>query len=93
MVKTPQCRCPHAKILFSLLGKKWVMFILEAVYHGAHSFTEIRKSIGEANTKILTDRLLELIEYGIILKEDGKYLLSPQGEELVAKIIDITDWW
>jgi DNA-binding HxlR family transcriptional regulator len=61
MVKTPKCSCPHAQSLFTLLGKKWMMFILQAVDHGATTFTEIRHNIGDANTKILTDRLSELV--------------------------------
>ena len=31
MVKSPQCTCPKAQKLFTLLGKKWVIFIMQAV--------------------------------------------------------------
>lgn len=69
------------------------MFILEAIDHGAHTFTEIRHDIGEANTKILTDRLCELVEYQILSKKEGKYFLTPLGEKLIKKILAITTWW
>ena len=61
MVRSPQCSCPHAQALFALLGKKWVIFILQAVEHGATTFSDIRRDTGEPNTKILTDRLMELV--------------------------------
>lgn len=43
MVKQPKCACPNATSLFSLIGKKWTLFIMNAIYHGAHTFTDIRK--------------------------------------------------
>ena len=61
MVRSPQCSCPHSQSLFSLLGKKWVIFIIQSVAQGASTFSAIRQDIGEANTKILTDRLAELV--------------------------------
>lgn len=43
MVKQPKCACPNATNLFSLIGKKWTLFIMHVIYEGAHTFTEIRK--------------------------------------------------
>lgn len=78
MVRNPQCECPHIQTLFTLIGKKWALFILHAVQEGAHTFTEIRTKIGDANTKILTDRLVELVQYELLEKTDGgKYILTP----------------
>ncbi len=94
MVRAPRCNCPHAQSLFTLLGKKWVIFILQAIDEGAHTFTEIRRNIGEANTKILTDRLAELVESEILEKsESSEYTLSPLGQELSRRLIDLADWW
>jgi DNA-binding HxlR family transcriptional regulator len=95
MVRIPQCTCPKAQALFTLLGKKWIIFIMQAVDEGACTFTEIGKSVGWANTKILTDRLHELVEIGILKKntENGKYCLSPLGKELSHRLIDLSHWW
>lgn len=46
MVKSPQCACPKAQALFTLLGKKWIIFIMQAVDNGATTFTEIGKAVG-----------------------------------------------
>ncbi len=95
MVRSPQCACPHAQWLFALLGKKWVLFILQAVDEGANTFTEIRRNIGEANTKILTDRLTELVTTWILLKDtpDSRYSLSPLGQDLSERLIGLAHWW
>lgn len=94
MVKNPQCECPHIQTLFTIIGKKWALFILNAVAEGAHTFTEIRKNIGDANTKILTDRLVELVENEFLVKtETGKYELTPNGAELTQKLMDVANWW
>jgi DNA-binding HxlR family transcriptional regulator len=70
------------------------MFILRAVDEGAHTFTDIRKNIWEANTKILSDRLGELVNCGILLKsETGEYNLSKIGSDLSDKLVDISHWW
>ncbi|MBP9779881.1 helix-turn-helix transcriptional regulator [Candidatus Gracilibacteria bacterium] len=94
MVRIPHCKCPFAQELFTLLGKKWVIFIIEAIDEGAHTFTDIRHSIGEANTKILTDRLTELVGVGIIEKTDtGNYILSKLGKDLSVRLIELAHWW
>jgi DNA-binding HxlR family transcriptional regulator len=94
MVKKPVCNCPNMTELFTLLGKKWSLFILHAIGNGSHTFTEIRSSIGDANTKILTDRLAELVEEGILEKsQQSHYLLSPLGRELDKKIRKLGKWW
>lgn len=95
MVRVPHCACPKAQALFTLLGKKWIIFIMQAIDSGACSFTEIGKEVGGANTKILTDRLNELVGSGIVRKntENGKYCLSDLGKELSHKLIDLSHWW
>ena len=100
MVKTPQCSCPRAQSLFTLLGRKWVIFILQSIDEGHHSFKTIGEAIGDANTKILTDRLEELTESGIIERRVGgdtpgaiRYYLSPLGKKLSEKLIDLSRWW
>jgi DNA-binding HxlR family transcriptional regulator len=71
-----------------------MMFILQAVDHGATTFTEIRHDIGDANTKILTDRLSELVQTGVLSKDDdGSYLLTKRGKELTEKLIALGEWW
>lgn len=94
MVKNPTCDCPYMQQLYTIIGKKWALFIMHSVQSGANSFTEIRKKIGDANTKILTDRLAELVENNILSKtENGKYTLTKNGDELTTRLVEIAHWW
>ena len=93
MVKSPQCHCPNMTNLFTLLGKKWSIFIIYAVKSGHHTFTSIREHTGSPNTKILTDRLAELTGEGIIEKSESEYTLSPLGLKLAKKIKELGEWW
>ena len=94
MVKSPSCSCPNMTKLFTLLGKKWSIFIMYAVGNGHHTFTSIREHTGSPNTKILTDRLAELVEEGVLDKsENTQYRLSATGKELEKKIKKLGEWW
>lgn len=67
---------------------------MHSIQEGSHSFTEIKKAIGDANTKILTDRLAELWQQNIIAKtESGKYILTERGDILTQKVIEMAKWW
>ena len=93
MVKSPQCHCPNMTSLFTLLGKKWSIFIIHAIESGNHTFTSIRRHTGSPNTKILTDRLAELIDEHILEKSEASYHLSPLGKKLAKKISELGIWW
>lgn len=69
------------------------MFLLQAVDEGAHSFTDIRHHVGEVNTKILTDRLAELVSCAILEKRESGYFLTSSGRELTERLLDISHWW
>lgn len=66
MVKAPQYKCIKSTELFELLGKKWVIFIMKAIDEGSHTYGAIREAIGSANTTIVSQRLDELGEQGIV---------------------------
>ena len=71
-----------------------MIFILQSVSHGAHTFTEIRLSIGEANTKILSDRLAELVKMQLLLKDtESHYDLSDRGKKLAEEMKKLAEWW
>ena len=65
--------------LFTIIGKKWALFILHSVQEGA---------------KILTDRLAELVENKLLRKtDDGKYELTNIGNELTSRLMEVAHWW
>lgn len=70
------------------------MFILQAVDHGSCTFTDIRRDIWDANTKILSDRLSELVEHQVLAKDASwSYRLTQRGKALTEKLIALGEWW
>lgn len=54
--------------LHSIMGKKWNLLILIAIYEDIHTFSGIMKAIPKINTSILTKRLNELVNKWFITK-------------------------
>ena len=54
--------------LHSIMGKKWNLLILIAIYEDIHTFSWIMKAIPKINTSILTKRLYELVNKWFITK-------------------------
>jgi len=44
----------------AVVGRKWALLIVEALRDGPRRFTEIERSLGDANPKMVTARLREL---------------------------------
>ncbi len=94
MVKAPQYKCEKSTKLFELLWKKRVIFIIKAIDEGANTYTTIRAAIGSANTTIVSQRLDELGEYGLIERKlisekpvQIRYALTKKWKE-ITKVID-----
>ena len=94
MVKAPHYKCPQSAQLFELLGKKRVIFIIKSIEGGADTYTSIRQAIGSANTTIVSQRLDELGECGIVERKiisekpiQIRYSLTKKGKE-IAKVIE-----
>jgi len=64
--------------LLDLLGRRWTLRVLWEL-RGAPvpSFRELQTRCGGVSSSVLTDRLAELREAGIVERTDGGYRLSP----------------
>ena len=70
--------------LCNIMGKKWVLLILIAIYTDTHTFSGIMQSIPNINTSILTKRLNELKNKWYIMKTSkSEYHLSKKWKELI----------
>jgi len=85
------------------LTKKWTLLIILELYKGkdhTRRFSELMDSLGDITQKILSERLKELEEEGIITKRvDAKtfpvkseYSLTDSGLDLVGVIRGIKMW-
>lgn len=78
--------------LFDLLGKKWIMHIIKIIEQGTYRFNDIKYSLGDISSNILSQRLVDLEDNHIITKiiTDRplkiEYHLSHKGHQ-IAKIL------
>jgi DNA-binding HxlR family transcriptional regulator len=101
-MKTPtetNQRCSIARSL-TVLGEKWSLLVVRDVRRGVTRFSDIRARLGVA-PDILADRLVKLVELGVLARrsyrEDGsrereEYVLTPAGEELTLVLAALNEW-
>ncbi len=72
-----------------LVGHKWALLIVEDLLAGPRRFTEIERSLGDANPKMVTARLRELEAGGLVSRTTYaqvpprvEYALTKRGREL-----------
>ena len=85
------------------LTKKWTLLIILEIYKGENHtrrFSELKERLGDITPKILSERLQELEEEGIVIKHvdastvpvKSEYTLSESGMELISVIRGIKYW-
>jgi len=85
------------------LTKKWTLLIILELYKGENHtrrFSELMSSLGDITQKILSERLKELEEEGIVTRHvdattfpvKSEYTLTKSGLELVEIIRGIKMW-
>jgi DNA-binding HxlR family transcriptional regulator len=93
-------RCDAAITLaFSVLGKRWNGMILDALGGGALSFVVLRRGVTGISDAVLSDRLSELTEVGLVRRdvEPGppvavSYALTDAGRRLIPVLNDLGRW-
>ncbi len=85
------------------ISKKWMLLIILELYKGEHytrRFSELRLSLDGITPKVLSERLKELEDEGIITRKvdattfpvRSEYTLTESGLDLVGVIRDIKRW-
>lgn len=88
--------CPHLTFAFAILGKRWSALILDLLGWRPARFSEILRAIPGLSDKMLTERLAELTENGLVERrpENGSpsYQLTASGRELAPALDAIRKW-
>ena len=84
---------------FDLLGKRWNGVILGTLQAGPAGFAELRRGVGGITDSVLSDRLTELAEAGLVVRtvSDGRppgvqYALTPSGTKLMPILEQLALW-
>jgi DNA-binding HxlR family transcriptional regulator len=83
----------------ALVGHKWTVLIIRDLLSGPRRFTEIQRSLGRANPKMITTRLRELEQTGLVSRTAYaevpprvEYALTPRGRALRPVIDALKEW-
>ena len=89
--------CPIAKAL-EVLGERWTILIVRELLVGATRFNELQRGLNLISPTILTKRLNDLSEAGVIIRKKipgqrgYEYFLTEMGKELMPVVKSIGDW-
>ncbi len=83
--------CPVA-MAAEIVCTRWTALILRELLCGTYRFNELRKGVPRMSPTLLSKRLKELEEQGIIAQSDGQYRLTEAGEELRPIIMAMGSW-
>src|SRR5262249_55022089 len=79
--------------LLELLGRRWALRILWELRDEPLPFRRLRAACDEVSTSVLSQRLRELTDAGIlVVDDDGAYGLSASGRELRDHVIALDAW-
>jgi DNA-binding HxlR family transcriptional regulator len=79
--------------LLDLLGRRWALRVLWELRSGSvPSFRELQSRCGGVSSSVLTDRLTELREAGIVERADDGYRLSARGADLAEVMLLMAKW-
>lgn len=93
-----ESECPVHKSL-EIIGKKWTVLIVKALVEGSKRYCGIQENLGNIAPGILSSRLRELEEQGIIKRDvipeipvRVEYSLTEKGIALKDVIDSINHW-
>ena len=84
------------EITIGMIGCKWKILIIKELLSGTMRFSEIKKSLKGITQKVLTTKLRELEEIGLLVRKQEKakveYTLTDVGYTLLPVISAMNDW-
>jgi DNA-binding HxlR family transcriptional regulator len=94
-VKTLGQFCSVARAL-DVLGERWSLLVVREVLMGSQRFGDIQRGIPRISRTMLSARLRELVELGVLERTTGDggpiYELTQAGRELEAIVRDLGVW-
>lgn len=96
----PTC-CPQYHEAVELIGRRWTGAILEVMtQHGRPiRFTEIAHAVPQLSDRLLSERLKELEQRGLITRHEARdppkrveYALTPMGRSLEPALRELKAW-
>lgn len=87
------------KVALEVMGGKWKSYIIYALSNGSMRPSEIHKKLPGASGRVIDQQLKELLDYGIVSKQDfdtvpkhTEYSLTDFGRTLLPIISEMDKW-
>jgi DNA-binding HxlR family transcriptional regulator len=91
--------CPKVEAAFALLSKRWAGLILYALRSGELRFSELEEAVPGLSSRLLSLRVKELEEEGLVLRRVEAsspvkvgYRLTRKGEGLADILDEVAAW-
>lgn len=83
-------------VTIKMIGCRWKVMIIADLMNGTRRFSEIKKSLKGITQKVLSSKLKELEQDGILTREEAgtkvEYTLTDIGYSLRPVILSFYDW-
>ncbi|OSP44587.1 MarR family transcriptional regulator [Streptomyces sp. 13-12-16] len=97
-VTAPTPECP-VEITLAALHGRWTTLVVRELLRGDHSYSELRTALPMLSDKVLSDRLAQLGEAGVVERDRRpgwpprvRYALTPSGHRLGPVLQALWDW-
>lgn len=91
--------CPHFHHAIELIGRRWTGAIIWVLLQGRARYARLRSAIPEITDRMLTERLRELEQEGLVrrhvLPEQPvrvEYELTEKGRTLATAVDEVSRW-
>lgn len=78
--------------LLDLLGRRWALRIIWELRAETLGFRELQQRCGGMSSSVLSDRLRELREAGVLEQVDGRHRMTDEGERLLDLYPPVQAW-
>lgn len=80
--------------LFDLIGRRWALRVIWELDQARRppTFRELRAACGDISSSVLTRRLRELTDVGIVGRVTDGYTVTPAGHDLVGSLEPVLAW-
>lgn len=91
----PDTACP-VEVALSAVSGRWTTLVLRELLNGPSSFSELAERLPEISPKVLTERLYNLREGGLVSRQRlagfptrTRYVVTPVGEAVRPLLIEL----
>ncbi|SDM23822.1 transcriptional regulator, HxlR family [Lentzea albidocapillata subsp. violacea] len=83
--------CPIVRAV-EVLGDRWTLLIVRDMLIGASRFNELARGLPGLSRALLSRRLRQLANAGLVQRTGDGYLLTPAGQALRPLVFGLADW-